>query len=234
MKRKATSQGGRKGKRTWRFSPASRVAANATTLAKVPTPFPPKKLTYLTYESNLSPAISPITGITGVVRIVATGLYDIDYDNYLGNKQPLYFDQLVSTNGPYRYYKVISWKTTWTIINNNDVALNVVVFPGSSDPTDIDSIGESSNMPGTKLVALTQKTGARNMATCTMTGNYKDVWASQTGDNGVLGTFSANPGNSVYAGLVAFHPDLTTVPSFHVAVKHECFVELTNYDATLS
>ena len=32
-----------------------------------------------------------------------------------GNKQPLYYDALLSASGPYKNYKVNSWRTTYTI-----------------------------------------------------------------------------------------------------------------------
>jgi len=44
-------------------------------------------------------------------------MYDYDNTGEAGNKQPLYYDALLSASGPYKQYKTISWKTTWYFMN---------------------------------------------------------------------------------------------------------------------
>lgn len=211
----------------------AKVALSRTTRSLSAQPFPNKCRKFLTYESILSDEISGALGAKSV-RIVANGLFDLDYDNWLENKQPLYFDQLCSATGPYRWYKVLSWKTTWTVINTTACPLNVIAFPGSADPADIDSQSEASNMPGIVQLPLTSIGSSHDMGKITLTGNYRDVYGSNTGDNGVIGTYNANPGAPIYAGLYIQAAKTNTVCLFHVAVKHEVYVEFTNNDAIVS
>jgi len=49
-------------------------------------------------------------------------MYDYDNTGEAGNKQPLYYDALLSASGPYKQYKTISWKTTWYFMNQNRVS----------------------------------------------------------------------------------------------------------------
>jgi len=46
------------------------------------------------------------------VQVKPNDMYDYDNTGEAGNKQPLYYDALLSASGPYKQYKTISWKTT--------------------------------------------------------------------------------------------------------------------------
>jgi len=51
------------------------------------------------------------------VQVKPNDMYDYDNTGEAGNKQPLYYDALLSASGPYKQYKTISWKTTWYFMN---------------------------------------------------------------------------------------------------------------------
>jgi len=44
------------------------------------------------------------------VQVKPNDMYDYDNTGEAGNKQPFYYDALLSASGPYKQYKTISWK----------------------------------------------------------------------------------------------------------------------------
>lgn len=209
-----------------------KVTPGRTTLASYGGPFSGKKSLTFLYQTGLR-EVTAVAGATSYARIVCNGMFDVDYDNLLDNKQPLYFDTLLSSTGPYQQYKVISWKTTWNLINETDKAVTVWVVPAGVGAGDLDTPTEVANYPGVKRIFLAAK-GGMDRSSCTVTGHFKDMYPSMTQDNGLIGVYNSNPGNAIYGGIVVQNSDLTNIPVLKVAVKHEAYTELQNVDAIQS
>ena len=130
------------------------MAKARTTLQKADgpgQPFPRSKLVNLIYENQLTAVTAG--GAAFVARSTKpNSAYDFDNNGDFGNKQPLYYDALLTASGPYKNYKVDSWITTYTIINEADVAMTVWAIPPVSASAEIDSAAEADNFPGSKEV----------------------------------------------------------------------------------
>jgi len=92
-----------------------KIAPSKTTLSLAPGPFTGKKYMTFIYENELT-QLTTAAAFTHA-QVMSNSLYDFDKNGVFGNKQPLYFDTMVTAAGPYRQYKVISWKTTYTVYN---------------------------------------------------------------------------------------------------------------------
>jgi len=198
-------------------------------------PFPRLKVVNLIYENALTTA-SFSGAASGVLGTKPNSAYD--YDNSsgasFGNKQPLYYDTLLSVSGPYKNYKVDSWTTTYTVVNDGDAAVTVFAMPPVTGTSEIDSVTEADNFPGVKRLYLTAKTGSKSYGTITVNGNLKDAYPSATGDLGFVGAYNTDPAYLVYSGLIAASADGTTALSLKVAVRHVMHTTLQVIDALVS
>lgn len=230
VKRRKTTKG-----KTTLGNISGRVAPSATTLARYPGPFQGKKRLTFIYENELT----SVGGATNLLNasIACNSCFDVDKSgsNCYGNKQPLYFDALISSSGPYKQYKVISWKTTYTVVNTqNTCPLTIWALPPISAPAEIDSAAEADNFPGVKRLYLTPSGGSKSMGTVVTTGHVADVYPSYTSDNTLVGTNATDPSTIIYGGLVIHGSDGTTAPSVYVSIKHEMYTELDVLDAIVS
>jgi len=211
-----------------------RVRPSATTLAKAPGPFQGKKFVTFLYENELT----AITGATNllVAQVASNSMYDFDKHggSCFGNKQPLYFDTLLSASGPYKVYKVISWKTTYTLVNTSNVPVTIWALPPIAATAEIDSAAEADNFPGVKRLYLTGSTGTKTTGTITVTGHVNDVYPEDDRDANLNGTYGTDPTNIIYGGIIVHGSDGTTAPNVYVAVKHEAYTELQYVDALVS
>jgi len=206
-----------------------------TTLQRIPDgPFPRSKTTKLVYEN----ALTPVTPAATYVALGTKPNSAYDYDNStgaaFGNKQPLYYDTLLTASGPYKNYKVNSWKTTYTVVNNADTPLTVFAMPPISATTEVDSVAEADNFPGVKRMYLSSKTGSKSTGSVTVTGNVADVYTSATGEGGLVASYNADPTYLIYSGLLLFNADGTTNINACVAVRHEMNTTLQVVDALVS
>jgi len=223
-KRKASTMLGKLG--------GAQVAPSKTTMANALGPFGSTKTMTFLYENALA-KINP--GNTfWALSVVANGLFDFDGSNFFGNKQPLYFDALISGTGPYKQYRVISWKTTYTFINDGTTPVNIWVAPALSLAAEVDLASEADNFPGVKKLYLTAPSGSRNEGTITVTGHIDDVYKGLSGDVNFMGSSSANPTTAIYESICAQAADGTANAIVYIAVKHEAFTELLNVDALVS
>lgn len=214
------------GKITGKVDPAS------TTMAKAAGPFSNAKWTTLLYENGLTKMNA--TAVTAA-NIACNGAWDVDVSTLgiFGNKQPLYFDTLCSVSGPYKNYKVISWETTFTVINQTTVPVNVYFKPSIPATNDIDSVAEAENFPGVQKRYLTGSGGSGNRCSVTVRGHIDDIFP---GDNALTltGTSSSNPGQLVYGGLLVASADGTTACDVYVAIEHRMYTLLDQVDALVS
>lgn len=209
-----------------------RVAPSATTLSKASGPFAGKKYTTFLYEN----ALQKVSGGTNVVtlQVKPNDMYDYDNTGDAGNKQPLYYDALLSATGPYKQYKVISWKTTFYFMNQTAVPVDIFISPPLNAAGECDTVAEADNFPGVKRLRLTAATGSRNYGQVTTTGHLKDVYPAYEGDAAFTGNYNASPTNPVYQVVVIRGSDGTTAADVYVSVKHEAYTELQLVDAIVS
>lgn len=210
---------------------SGRIVPTSTTLAKSSAPFTGVKYTTLLYENGLTAMANNAS--FAVAQIASNGAWDVDLSgSVFGNKQPLFFDNLLSSSGPYKQYKVISWKTTYTVVNAGAVPMNVYLLPPHSAVAEIDSVAEAENFPGVEKRFLTGTGGSKSTCTVTVTGHVDDVYPGVV--DGLVGTFSANPGNLIIGGLIVGAADSLTTVTAYVAVKHEMYTQLQLVDALVS
>lgn len=210
----------------------SRVSPSQTTLARAPGPFLGKKFVDFIYENGLTKLGGATTFIP--VQIVCNSAYDVDSAGYLGNKQPLFYDKLLTAAGPYLQYKVVSWKTTWTIVNTQAVPLNVFVH-GAHALSDFNTVVEAENFPGTKRLYLTESGGSKSSGSITVTGNISDFNGMVDKGREWIGVYNTAPGIAIGGTcLVASADGATTVANVYVSIKHEMYTELSVIDCEVS
>lgn len=207
-----------------------------TTLSTHPDgPFPRSLNTKLIYENALT-AMGAGTG--GLLTLGTKPNSAFDFDNssgaVFGNKQPLYYDTLLSASGPYKNYKVNSWKTTYHVINMGTAPITVWALPPISATSEIDSAAEADNFPGVVRMYLTAKDGDCNSGKITVTGNLADVYASSAAsEGGMIAAYNADPTYLVYGGIIVQTADGGAI-SAYAAVRHEMNTTLQVIDALVS
>lgn len=217
---------------TTNINNTGRVPSSKTDLALFPSPFPPKKWVNFEYTSPLT-AYAP-GGATASLACKPSDLYDFDgtAGGTFGNKQPLYYDALMTGTGPYRQFKVWSWVITYTIVNNAIAPLTVYAFPSISAASELDLASEMDNFPGVKKLFLTSDTGSKNIGTITVKGALTDVYPFDKHSTALSGSYNASPSVPVFAGLGFVTP--TGNVDVYVSVKATMYAELGNVDALVS
>lgn len=188
------------------------------------------KMLYKNTSATLTPG-----AVYGSQRFRLTDMYDFDYDNNFGNKQPLYFDTLVTGSGPYRSFRVHAWKISFKIVNLSATAVTVYwqngTINGSSD-NDIQS--EIQNMPRVKSLQLTPATGSKSIGYISAFGTTKGVLGRKP-DDVYEGTWTASPSNVVIGTLGYMATDgVTTTAQIVCEVSCVQYVTLFNRDALVS
>lgn len=212
-----------------------KVGSRATTgmaLSK-PLPFPISKKTKMIYTYGYGITAS---AATDYFTIAPNDMYDFDRTatGRLGNKQPLFFDALLSSTGPYKQYYVSKWKTTWTILNETARPVRAYAIGAAAVATEFDSQVEAENFPGAVIRDLTSMGGAKDVVSITVSGSVADVYGTAKKDLNFVGTYGSSPTTSVFGALVLASGDGTTSLTCYVSVKHEFEVELTSADAIVS
>lgn len=211
-----------------------RIPASKTTMAmQKSTPFHGKKRVTFEYLNELTS--SGLGANQGTLQVAFNDMYDFDKNGCFGNKQPLYYDTFMTSSGPYKTYKVISWETTYTIMNTSATTpITVWAIPPITATAEMDSLAEADNFPGVQSLYLTPLTGSKNVGTLTVKGHVKDCFASYEDEITLVGTWNASPTNPIYGGLVVHGSDNSTTPTVYVAIRHLAYTELTNVDALVS
>lgn len=209
-----------------------KVAPGNTTLARAVGPFAEKKYVTFLYEN----ALTTISGGANVcsASVKLNDMYDFDNGTDFGNKQPLYYDQLLSASGPYKNFKVISWKTTYYFINNGATPVDIFVSPPISGVAEADSLTEMDNFPGVSRLRLTKSGGCKDYGEIVVTGHVKDMCAAYDKDIQLIGGYASTPQTVIYQTILARGSDGTTAASVMVSVKHEAFTELILVDSIVS
>lgn len=203
-----------------------------TTLSRAIGPFTGKKFVELIYWQT--PLLQTTTAGGSFLEVRPNSAFDYDVTGNLGNKQPMFYDSLMTASGPYKSYKVISWKTTWTFINASTLGVNIWVSPPVLASSECDSVAEAEEFPGVKKITLTAESGSKGMTTCTVTGSYKDVYPSAGGAVEFLAAYNANPAAAIAATVVYQPADGAAVTKLYVGVKHIMYCELGQLDNVVS
>jgi len=205
----------------------------STTLAKSVGPFGTKKYLTFLYE-NLMQLFGSGTNVQ-VNTVVPNSMYDFDRGTAFGNKQPLFYDALLTASGPYKQYRVISWKTTYYFSNETENAVNIWVGPPVAASSEMDSVAEIDNWPGVQRLRLTDKYGSKTMGSITITGHVNDVYPTFSVDYAsYTGQYNTDPGLPVYQNIIIQAADGTKIPVVYVGVKHEAYTELGLVDSIVS
>jgi len=209
-----------------------KVTPSSTTLARSTGPFSGKKFVTFLYEN----ALTTIAGASNVLTATfkPNDMYDYDNSGDAGNKQPLYYDVLLSASGPYKNYKVISWKTTFYFINNTASAVDIFVSPPISGVAELDSLAEADNFPGVSRLRLTKSGGCKDYGELVVTGHVKDVYPAYADDLQLAGGYASSPQTIIYQTVVVRGSDGTTNASVMMSVKHEAYTEMMIVDAIVS
>lgn len=212
-----------------RYAP---VHPEQTTLARCLGPFEGRKFVELVYWQT--PLLQATTAGGSFLAVVSNGAFDFDNTNALGNKQPLYYDTLLTTSGPYKSYKVISWKTTWTFVNASTLGVNIWVSPPVTASSEVDAVGEVDDFPGVKKLTLTAESGSKSMGTLNTTGHVRDVYPGLPFSTTLVGAFNSNPTSTCVQTVVYQPADGAAVTKLYVGVKHVMYVELGQVDSIVS
>lgn len=210
------------------------VGRGSTDLALNSGPFPPKKWVEFEYFNTLTSFVP--AALLGTITCKPSDLYDFDNTagGYYGNKQPLYYDILLSSTGPYKQYKVWSWVITYTVVNNAAGPVTVYAFPTLSGTGEMDQAVEFDNFPGVKKLFLTKSGGGKDIGNITVRGTLMDVYSYDRHSTALAGTYNSSPSVPVYGGIGLYSGDGSTQISVSVAVKAVLHTELSNIDALVS
>ena len=196
-------------------------------------PFPQKLATTLLYRSiPVNATGSAVTG-TYAYSCALNNCNDFDVTNILGNKQPLYWDTLMTANGPYQQWECKSWRTRVTVINLGAEAVAVYwngrgsVISSSED----DSLAEVVNRPYTQQKFLAPKGGTGDRCVFFTSGKITDHFDD---DVTLSAAYNASAPQIIYGNVFFNTPTNTTAPNFILQIDHYMDVVCTKIDGTTS
>lgn len=202
-------------------------------------PFPKvRNCTFVYKAPSATVSSSTLTGKL-LFRMACNGMYDFDQDNYLTDKQPLFYDQMFTAAGPYRYYKVNAWKTKITFTNLTNTAVHVYFDQGTiGSVTEADTATEVQNRAG---IIYRMLTGASNAKPQTVIKSYKTTrsFAPRGVSSGLDygASYNALPLNTIYSTLLVTNldsTDTTTIISGVIQVEHIFYATCYLQDSSLS
>lgn len=196
-------------------------------------PFPNKLATTLLYRSVAVAASGSAGSGTFYLNVGLNDLNDFDISNLLGNKQPLYYDQLFSSTGPYQRLECLSWRTRITIINTGAECCTVY-WNGRGSAISVgeeDTLAEVTNRPHMQQYTLAPKGSTGDRVLIRSSGKWMDHNSETLGTAQNLG-FS--PGQIIYGTLFANTPTSTTAPTLVLQFDHYFDIIALRQDATVS
>jgi len=202
-------------------------------------PFPPVWKTTMSYPIrgwNYAPGT-----VAGVVKMRLNSLYDFDVDSQLGDLQPLFLDQILSTTGPYQKYRVTGWRikiTAENTINAYAATVNgaeMIVGQGYFATTDIDSIGECRNMPNTQVRLLGWYGIPSSRGVAYLNGTVSEFVTSDVKDDSLVADAGTNPSQTIYGFLALANLNVAGASvTANIMVQVEQDVEFLYQDAVAS
>lgn len=183
-------------------------------------PFPKVRNVTLNYKYPGYTLTSGVTSGTVLQRFMLNSMFDFDFDNNLGNKQPLYYDQLFGADGPYQYYKVNAWKTTITVTNLSSQPLHVYYDQGAlGSVTQADTQVEAQNRAGNIYRMITGAANARPQAiikSFKTTKSFAPKGISSGSDFASL--YTTNPIQQIIGTLLVGNLSVVDTASFNVVI----------------
>lgn len=182
-------------------------------------PFPDKLQTTLLYRSIPINATGSAGTGTYLLQVMLNSPNDFDYSNVLGNKQPLYYDQLFSSTGPYQAYECKGWRTRITVINLASTAVSVY-WNGQGTGVGVneeDTLAEVTNRSYHSQFHLAPKGGSGDRVLIKSSGDMAKHSADAT--TSAVG-FGNNPTPPVYGSLFLNTPTTTDAPNVMIQVDH--------------
>lgn len=178
------------------------VAKKKSKKNKARVPFPPVMRNILQKYVNDGPFNCNWAGGLSyfrIARFTPYNVYDVDVDNVFGNNQPLYFDQLCSSQGPYNSFRCKSYTMSFTVINTGTAPIVVYLVDSKQFTGGIsenDTPDEIRNFPGVKKMILTASGGSKSHGKISIRGSRKRLEGSGTNDYQTIGTGGAGPANA--------------------------------------
>ena len=200
-------------------------------------PFPKIMHTQLVYQGNMVTDVSTGVGNSySYTQWKPTDLFDFDYTNNFGNKQPLYYDQLLSTTGPYKRYVVNAWKTTLTVFNLSTQGLEVFVDTNTVNSfLDTDTLSEMANRKGVIKRVITAAANAKPMCTISWFRKLKSLVPESRSSVGEWGgNFNTSPNNFISNTLACQSIDGVSTHTVRVKIQHIFYVTLFETDGIIS
>lgn len=196
-------------------------------------PFPNKLATTLLYRSV--PVVQTGSAGTGTyfLNVVLNDLFDFDYSNVLGNKQPLFYDQLFGATGPYQRMECKSWRTRITVINQGSEAVSVY-WNGrgtANSVTEEDTLAEVTNRPYMIQRHLAPKGSSGDRCYIKSSGRWSD---HNTDNVGSAQAYNSSPSTQVFGTLFCNTPTTTTAPNLIIQVDHYFDIVALRIDASSS
>lgn len=198
--------------------------------------FPMKRHCSFLYKNPSTTITTAGVNAFYAVRIRCNSLFDVDFDNLFGDKQPLYYDSLLSGTGPYRNYKVNAWKTIIKIVNLETTRTLMAYFdPGSlAGSGEADTATEIRNRAYVQSKILTPVGSGGGMATFVSYRKTKS-FSPTTNEDNYTGNWDGNPSNVIFSTLNVIPVDSqATAYNFMIEVTHIQYATLFNSDAVVS
>lgn len=197
-------------------------------------PLPIQYKTTVTYP----PKVFTLTGAGGVgteidLVLSLNDVYAFDYNGVIGNIQPLYLDQLLSSTGPYKRFKVTAWRCKLTVDNLSQsgsslLPLDVIIGQGYLAAADCDSFAELSSLPNTQRRMLQWYGGGPSArAVMEMNGTLAQFAGPQKDAVEMCGTYSASPSQIIFGALTCQCADSSKVPT--ISIQVHCEMDVTFY-----
>jgi len=195
--------------------------------------FPDVLPTTLRYNSNM--VAIDVAAASTYYSFVLNGMYDFDFNDILGNKQPLYMDELLTADGPYKTYKVLSWKTTIHVINDSLDPL-LCYWSQSNAVAEADTLVEVQNRPNVRELILTQRDGAANQGKIIAPGNVNDIVGTIRNPADLAASYNGNPAGTLWGTLFFYNPGgvVSTPINAWLKITHDFEVELSTADGIIS
>ena len=198
--------------------------------------FPKTKQCTLLFKDTGVATSSGLVNYT-VSRFRLNSLFDFDFENRFNDKQPLYFDTLLTATGPYRQYKVNAWKTTFKIVNMDATRALAIYYDSGAvnNGTDADTYSEMKNRPGVISRILTPLSGSRAITTISRFQTLKQCVASTSNDLNYTGTYGGNPTIPIYGSLLSATIDNSvTAHTVQIEVSHVFYCTLYDNQSQLN
>jgi len=197
-------------------------------------PFPNKLATTLKYNSPAVVRAGLGGSGTDFIQVALNDLFDFDYSNVLGNKQPLFYDQLFSATGPYQGLECLGWRTVVTVLNLGAEAVSVY-WNGRGTANSIseeDTLAEVTNRVGMKQFHLGPKGAGMDRCVFRTSGKWQDH------NSDIFGSYrqsvGASPGERVYGTLFMSSPSSTTATNVMIQIDHYFDIIAERVDSTVS